>query len=408
VAASLALTMNAQHANGMDMLGNSRGDGGFAADFFTIPNPKVIPSNATGPTVSASFTPPDLTAKTNPGNYFTDLTTSDYKLDYKSSTFTLQRLSDGTTWTASSLAALNTQINDRTDPRGAQGISLADNGVAYSDGDSFLIEPTREMAKNIQVNTRIAGDVRLLAAALPIRASVGLTNAGSMSVSVDKVREDLTASAPGPAYPVKVGISADGASLTLGNASGPYGVSNPGPFQVTVYPSGGGAGTTYTLEYPANAAPPPVAAGQTYEIWDGTTRVQFSIKGNPTPGDTFTLDKNNASTGKAIGVSDTGNIVLMGLLQTQNTSDGGTASYQGIYAKMVSDVGNQARELEVTKDAQKTLVDQATAAKTSETGVNLDEEAANLLKYQQLYQASARSISVGQKIFDELLSIARG
>ena len=411
VAASLALTFNAQHATGMDLLGNSVGvgganDAGFIANFFSIPNPKVIASNPLGPEVSASFTPPKMTAGPN-GNYFTDITNSDYRLEYNGANFSLTRLSDGVNWSANSLAALNTQINDRTDPRGAQGITLADNGAAYADGDSFLIEPTREVAKNIMVDGRIANDVRLIAAALPVRASVSLTNQGTMKVSVNRVTQDLSATAPGPAYPVKIGISADGASLTLGDAGGPYSVTNPGPFQVTAYPTNGGAPTTYILEYPASATPPPTANGMTYEIWDGNSRIQFSINGTARPGDTFSLDMNDASTGGKIGVSDSGNMLLLGKLQTQNTADGAATSYQGIYAQMVADIGNKAREVEVTKDAQKSLVDQANAVRNAESGVNLDEEAANLLKYQQLYQASARSISVGQKLFDELLSIAR-
>lgn len=407
VAANLALTFNAQHANGMDLLGNSSGDTGFVADFFTIPDPKVIPSSATSPLVTASFNAPELTSNINPGNYFTDLTNSDYRLEYKGGAFSLTRLSDGTNWSASSLADLNTQITDRNDGRGVQGFTLADDGATYTDGDSYLIEPTREMAKNIVVDARIAGDVRLIAAALPVRASVGLANQGSMRVSVDRVREDLSASFPGPAYPVKIGISADGASLTLGDGVGPYSVTNPGPYQVTVYPKDGSAPTTYSLEYPASATPPPVSPGQTYEIWDGNSRVQFSFTGNPLPGDTFSLDSNGGN-GNPVGVSDSGNILLLGKLQTQNTGDGGTTNYQGVYAQMVSDIGNKAREVEVTKDAQQSLVDQASAARNAESGVNLDEEAANLLKFQQLYQASARSISVGQKIFDELLAIAGG
>lgn len=408
VAASLALTFNAQHANGMDLLGNSQGDAAFAGNFFSIPAPKVIPSNSAGPVVSAAFSAPELTSNTNPGNYFTDITNSDYRLSYQGSTFTLERLNDRTTWRAATLADLNTQINDRIDARGAQGFTLSDDGAAYSEGDAFLIEPTREMAKNIAIDSRILGDVRLIAAAFPVRASVGLTNLGSMRVNIDKVREDLTASIPGPSFPVQIGISADGATLTLGDAFNPYSVTNPGPLTVDVYPSNGGAPSSYILEYPASGSPPPVAVGQTYEIWDGTRRIQFSISGNPLPGDTFSIDSNDASTGKAIGVSDSGNIVLLGKLQTQNTSDGGNAGYQGLYAKMVSEIGNKAREVEVTKDAQQALVDQADAARSSESGVNLDEEAANLLKFQQLYQASARSITVGQKLFDELLAIAAG
>ena len=134
------------------------------------------------------------------------------------------------------------------------------------------------------VDGRIANDVRLIAAALPVRASVSLTNQGTMKVSVNRVTQDLSATAPGPAYPVKIGISADGASLTLGDAGGPYSVTNPGPFQVTAYPTNGGAPTTYILEYPASATPPPTANGMTYEIWDGNSRIQFSINGTATAG----------------------------------------------------------------------------------------------------------------------------
>lgn len=412
VAVNLALTFNAQHGTGMDLLGNSASvagtvDAGFVANFFTLAQPKVIPSNPNGPVVSASFTPPTLTSSPA-GNYFTDLTNSDYKLSFQGGSFTLTRLSDSVTWTASSIAALNTQITNRTDARGAQGFTLSDDGAAYNDGDAFLIEPTREMAKNIGIDTRISADVRLIAAALPVRASVSLTNQGSMKATVNRVSVDPGGvAAPGPAYPVKIGISATGDSLTLGDASGPYSVTNPGPFQVTAYPLNGSAPTTYTLEYPATAVPPPFSSGMTYEIWDGSSRVQFTVSGTPKPGDTFSLDMNDASTGKAIGVSDSGNMLLLGKLQTQNTADGGATTYQGVYAQLVSDVGNKAREVEVTKGAQKTLLDQADASRTAESGVNLDEEAANLLKFQQLYQASARSISIGQKLFDELLSVAR-
>ncbi|MBS1159891.1 MAG: flgK [Proteobacteria bacterium] len=406
VAANLALTFNAQHQVGMDMLGNNQGDPGFVADFFTLPDPKVVPSNPAGPVVTASFTAPELTSNLSTGNYFTDLTNSDYRLEYTGTAFSLTRLSDKTVWTGASIADLNAQITDRTDSRGAQGFTLADDGAAYSVGDSFLIEPTREMAKNISIDSRLSGDVRLIAAGFPVKASVGLTNAGSMQVSIDRVRLDSSSSVPGPAFPVKIGISADGASLTLGDASGPYSVTNPGPLQVTVYTSSGAA-TTYSLEYPASSTPPPTGAGLTYELADGTGRILFSLKGNPQPGDTFSIDMNDATTGGTVGVSDSGNILLLGKLQTQNTADGATSTFQGVYAQLVSDIGNKAREIEVTKEAQQSLVDQATAAQQSDSGVNLDEEAANLLKFQQLYQASARSISVGQKLFDELLSIAR-
>ena len=412
VAASLALTFNAQHASGMDLLGNSAGDSGFVAGFFTLPTPKVIPSNSSGPVVTASFSPPELTSNSESGNYFSNITNSDYKLEYFNEELTLVRVADGVTWKGQTLSEINAQINDSTDSRGAQGITLVDDGAAYTEGDSFTIQPTREMAKNIAVDSRIAGDVRLIAAALPVRASVGLTNQGSMSVAVSRVRADAV-NLGAITFPVNIGITAD-QKFTLFKPDGITAIdpNNPSPLEITMYPANGGTPESYTVDY-TTASWPSVQAGATYEIANGNSRISFTIKGSPKPGDTFLLANNfdiNASTGKKekIGVSDTGNILLLGKLQTQNTSDGASTSYQGVYAQLVSNVGNKAREIEVTKTAQKALVDQAGAARDAESGVNLDEEAANLLKYQQLYQASARSISVGQKIFDELLSIAGG
>ena len=383
VAASLALTFNAQHGVGMDLYGNNAGDANFAADFFQISQPKVIASNASGPVVTASFTAPRISDPASTGNYYTDLTGSDYQLEYNAGNFTLTRLSDGVVWSDTSIAGLNSQITDPTDTRGPQGFSLADDGAAYTDGDSFLIEPTREIAKNITVNNSIAGDVKLIAAGSAMRASVGLTNQGSMAVKIDR----MMSGTPTLAYPVQITMASnyltfdpsyDGQTVTIVDSTG-------------------------TFDRVIGTDPIPFTTGASY-VLDG---VMFSLSGTPQDGDTLSIDWNDGQSG-GVGVSDGSNITLLGKLLTQNTMSGGSVSYQGGYAQMVSDVANKAREIEVTKDAQQTLVDQATAARDSESGVNLDEEAAALLKYQQLYQASARSISIGQKLFDELLSIAGG
>jgi len=72
---------------------------------------------------------------------------------------------------------------------------------------------------------------------------------------------------------------------------------------------------------------------------------------------------------------------------------------------LVSDVGNKTREVSVTASAQQALVEQATSASQSLSGVNLDEEAANLIRYQQAYQASAKVVDLASKLFDTLLAI---
>jgi len=382
VAASLALTFNAQHAVGMDMLGNNGTDSAFEADFFTLPTSKVTSAtgNAGGVTVSATLNPARLSEPVTVGNYVSDLVTSDYRLEFDGG-MKLTRLSDGVTWSGADMAAINTQINDPNDARGLQGFTLAEDAATYTLGDSFLIQPTRNMAENISVNSAITGDVRLVAAGSPIRASVGLTNQGSMTVKLDR----MLSGDPQQVYPMTVTMNSgelnfdpayNGQTVSIVDASG-------------------------SSDYVIGTDTIPLQSGASYVV-DGS---MFSIKGTPRDGDTFSLDWNDGQSG-AVGISDTSNILLLGKLQNQNTVDGGSANYQAAYTQLVSDIGNRARQLEVTKDAQQSLVTQASAAREAQSGVNLDEEAAKLLQFQQMYQASARSITVGQKLFDELLAIA--
>jgi flagellar hook-associated protein 1 FlgK len=96
----------------------------------------------------------------------------------------------------------------------------------------------------------------------------------------------------------------------------------------------------------------------------------------------------------------------MARLQTQNTLAAGTTSYQGAYSQMVSMVGNKTHQIEVTSQAQDTLTKQAALAQQSFSGVNLDEEAANLLRYQQAYQASGKVIQVASVLFQTVLDMA--
>jgi flagellar hook-associated protein 1 FlgK len=84
---------------------------------------------------------------------------------------------------------------------------------------------------------------------------------------------------------------------------------------------------------------------------------------------------------------------------------GKTASFQSAYAQLVSDAGNKSREIKVKSDAQGSLLKQAEDARDSLSGVNLDEEATNLMRYQQAYQAAAKVLQIGDKLFDDLLAV---
>jgi flagellar hook-associated protein 1 FlgK len=106
-------------------------------------------------------------------------------------------------------------------------------------------------------------------------------------------------------------------------------------------------------------------------------------------------------------VGDNRNALLLGALQTANTLGNGTVSYQGAYSQLVSQVGNKTRELEVTSSAAGSLLTDATNALQNESGVNLDEEAANLLRYQQAYQAAGKVMQIASQLFSVLLSIGQ-
>jgi flagellar hook-associated protein 1 FlgK len=97
--------------------------------------------------------------------------------------------------------------------------------------------------------------------------------------------------------------------------------------------------------------------------------------------------------------------VKLAALQTQSTMEGGKATFQGSYASLVSGVGSVTRQIKVNGESQQALLKQNELARSAVSGVNLDEEASNLIRYQQAYQASAKSLDIASKLFDTLLSI---
>jgi flagellar hook-associated protein 1 FlgK len=86
---------------------------------------------------------------------------------------------------------------------------------------------------------------------------------------------------------------------------------------------------------------------------------------------------------------------------------GATANFEDVYSQLVSQIGVQTNNLKVNSTAQTTLVNQTTSAQQSLSGVNLDEEAANLLRYQQAYQASGKALQIASTLFDTLLSLGK-
>lgn len=418
VAASVALTFNAQHALGQDMLGNIAGSPNFISNFFTMAQPKSWANelNTGTGTLAASFVSPppmsvnggafslsyDATTGTytaiqksngaqwsqsgagalnnliqqvntatgvtldmSTANFTTNLTTSDYRVGFDGTNYTVTRLSDNKQWSNASATTLSANV------AASEGFSFTLGG-AMAAGDSFLVQPTREAARNLSVNPAVISDSRLFAAGQPVRTAAGATNLGTATIS------------PGN---VTVGYTAPTGTITMTYNAGVLTFSGPGVGSVTATT---GSGTTTA------AGSGPYTPPSTQYVINGFT---FQISGTPQNGDTFTLAPNTN------GVADGRNANLLGQLQTQGTVDGGAASFQAGYARLVGNIGNKTREAQVTRDAQQALVDQSTAAREAQSGVNLDEEAANLLKYQQAYQASAKMLTIGSQLFDTILSI---
>lgn len=352
VAQGLMATFNAQHRLGMDLNGNIN------LDFFsdtTATSPRVLGNtNNTGA--------PAAVIAASIGNV-NALTTSDYRLDRGAGGYTLTRLSD------------NTVTNLAVFPGGAEtvdGITLSLSSGAIAIGDSFLVQPTRRGANDIAV---AIGDATRVAAAVPLRTGAttdanGLpTNTGSGKISAGTVSNTTNL------------LLAAGITLTFDGGTNEFIVTN-GPGGTIAYnPATDSGGKQFT-----------------FASYGGVT---FTISGVPADGDSFVIANNTG------GVSDNRNALQLGDLRNQLTLANGSATYQGAYGQLVTDVGTTTRRAEINKGAQESLLQQVTEARDAVSGVNLDEEAANLVRFQQAYQAAAQVISISDAMFQTLIDAVR-
>jgi len=138
------------------------------------------------------------------------------------------------------------------------------------------------------------------------------------------------------------------------------------------------------------------AAGFAQSTYRG---IQVQLSGNHEEGDKFLLDFNTD------GVSDNRNALRIGNLQTDKTIDDGRSTYSENYAKLVEQVGIETAAAEINSVAAEEVLQQTTDLRNSISAVNLDEEAANLIQFEQIYNANAQVISVARDLFERLLSI---
>lgn len=315
------------------------------------------------------------------------LTTSDYRLDYDGTTFTARRLSDGASMNVTVTGTgpyTITMADPSATPATDQGFAVTINDTPAA-GDRFTLQPTRRGAADFNAELQSADQLAFAGSA---RAQAGTNNRGTGTIT----QPNLT-SGPSPIDVTDLqDLFGGGRTLTFDSATNTLTGTLP-------------AGATLSYVSPSTTALTPGQANTlrldyTDPSTNNTYSYEFTVNGTPQSGDTFSLGQNTA------GVADNRNALKLIDLQSQKTVGvaGGTgATYNDAYSGLVERVGSLTSQVRVNADAAETVLTQAQSNRDSLSGVSLDEEAANLVQFQQYYNASAQVIKVAQSLFDTLI-----
>lgn len=447
VAIGIATSFNAQHKLGQDLNGQQ------GVDFFSVGSPISTPSanNTTSAAISATIT--DVSA----------LTTSDYRVQFSGGNYTITRLSDGVNQTTSSLpividgvsfnltappspapangdeflvrptangaSALGVALRDPSRIAAATGVTTAvpttntgsgrissgsiNSLIATGSTSSTATISAARLGNNFNLNS-YGGPITLTFSSAAGGTLTGFPAGANVAVTVGNVTTNYPPPATVP-YTSGANISVNGINFAITDGASPpsngdtFTLANSLPVaanrltynsatnSLSGFPATANVtvtnGTT-TTTYPAGATVPFIA-GSTVSFQGQS----FVVSGVPNNGDVFDITPNTN------GTADNRNAILLSGLQSKNILINGSSTAQGAYGQLVSLVGNRAHELEVTSESESKLLEQAIQTQQSDSGVNLDEEAANLLRYQQAYQAAAKLLQIAGQLFDALLSI---
>lgn len=397
IAIGFSESMNELHRAGMDL------DNQLGADIFSDVNSSALQSSR-------------LTAKSDNQSKFSGgsgveiqdiskLQASDYELTYDSdNSITLVRNSDGkqirvnqmvevtpddpllTTadpgYKQAAIAAVDEEgefflgSDGKTLSFQVDGVKVTLNtDTRFAKGDTYLIQPVRTGAEDLSLQLK---DARKLALASPVRITADSDNKGSgvATVAVTDPEKLRLSGSSELTPPVSI----------VFNAPAPPSVADPTPKM------------TYTVYDVSDQSNP--QALSTSEYGQGATIAlngySVEIGSEPQAGDRFSFSFNHN------GVSDNRNALGLSNLQQESSLNGG--NYQDLYSSLVERVGTRTATSRITVEANKAVLDSTSSAKSSVSGVNLDEEAAKLVQFQQAYQASAQLIKTSQTLFDTLLS----
>ena len=339
--------VNEQHALGLDL----NGDPG--QDFFVdLALPPAVPSasNTGSATASVSVTEPSA------------LVASDYEVSFDGANYSLRRLSDGYTRPGLVLDGSGNLLPS-TPGDTLDGLAFNISGSPAA-GDVIRFKPFEGAARNIKIAITSPNNV---AAASPVKVSPDLGNAGGLTIESLYAVDDH----PNLTDNVTLTFLPDGSFTAMGLGPGNPPPDNPGP--------------------PASYNYSP---GKPIELngWS------LTLRGVPADGDTFSI-------AKAEGPNDTrqnaGNAVGFQALRD-------AAMFEGVpfgdgYVTIFSDVGTRVQSAQFSSAFSGQVAATAENARANVAGVNLDEEAARMLQFQQSYQAAAKFLQVAQSTFDSLL-----
>jgi flagellar hook-associated protein 1 FlgK len=269
-------------------------------------------------------------------------------LSYNAGTYTLTSTSDGSTVPL-------TGAGTSASPLTGAGISIVLSATPAA-GDQFLIQPTADAASSLSV---VLTDPSKIAAATAVKTAASGGNTGDAIISGATV---VNAANPPLLNP---------ATITFSNA--------------TTYSINGGANQAYTSR-----------GNIDFNGW------QVQISGTPAGGDTFTVTSNVGGTG------DNGNALISANQQSSGVLNSGTTSITGAVSALITGLGSQAQQINTAQTAQAAVNTQALSSVQSVSGVNLDEEAASLLQWQQAYQAAAQALTIGNSLFTTLIDSVNG
>lgn len=343
---AISTSMNNQHQLGLDLDGNAGGN------LFT---PTVFgASNILKPSAPATLN----TGTASPALSISDVTqfvASDYEMNFTSATSgTMTRRSDGVVTAFTSV------------PITIDGLNLSIPSGAANPGDRFLLKPFSTTASNISAEFSAP---RALAVASPVAGSLGTSNTGSMQLSSLLARSNPVALTP--------------VVLTFTSANS-YTRSDETPPNATTF--------TYTSGQVIEGTTP---ATNPLSQWS------LTLQGVPKAGDTFTVQQQPA----AFRNLNAGNASAMTGLRDLAMFDGSALS-DG-YASLISQIGIRTQSANYSAEVSSSIAANLERDRTGVSGVNLDEEAAKLLQYQQAYQASAKMMQIAQGIFDTLIQTLR-